>query len=155
MWNWHFYLIFLNWEYMAVKNMTANKIRCCCLDSCPSADSSSHFCFCSSQICPPVQTSIQWKRHTKVLYLSVIVKMCVCLVAQSCPTLCHPMVCSPPGSSIHGILQARILERVAIHFSRGSSWARDWTWVSCITCKFFTVWAHGKSIMNFFLNWEM
>ena len=74
--------------------------------------------------------------------------------AQSCLTLCKPMDCSPPGSSVYGILQARRLGWVAIPFSRGSSWARDWTWVSCITCKFFTVWAQGKSIMNFFLNWE-
>ena len=43
------------------------------------------------------------------------------LVAQSCPTLCNPMDCSPPGSFVHGILQARVLERVAIPFSRGSS----------------------------------
>ena len=43
------------------------------------------------------------------------------LVSQSCPTLCNPMDCSPPGSSVHGILQARILEWVAIPFSRGSS----------------------------------
>ena len=42
-------------------------------------------------------------------------------VAQSCPTLCNPVDCSPPGSSVHGILQARILEWVAISFSRGSS----------------------------------
>ena len=42
------------------------------------------------------------------------------LVAQSCPTLCDPMDCSLPGSSVHGILQARILERVAIPFSKGS-----------------------------------
>ena len=46
-------------------------------------------------------------------------------VAQSCPTLCDPMDCSPPGSSIHGILQARTLEWVAISFSRRSSWPRD------------------------------
>ena len=46
-------------------------------------------------------------------------------VAQLCPTLCDPMDCSPPGSSIHGILQARILEWVAISFSRGSSQPRD------------------------------
>ena len=58
----------------------------------------------------------------------------------SCPTLCNPMVCSPPGSSIHGILQARILERVAMSFSRGSSWPRDGTQVSCIAGRFFTVW---------------
>ena len=49
-------------------------------------------------------------------------------VAQSCPTLCDPMDCSLPGSSIHGIFQARILEWVAISFSRGSSRPRDRTW---------------------------
>ena len=48
------------------------------------------------------------------------------------PTLCDPMDCSPPGSSVHGILRARILEWVAISFSRGASWHRDWTWVSWI-----------------------
>ena len=47
------------------------------------------------------------------------------LVAQSCLTLCDPIDCSPPGSSVHGILQARILERIAIPFSRGSSQPRD------------------------------
>ena len=52
-------------------------------------------------------------------------------VAQSHPTLCDPMDCSPPGSSVHGILQARILEWVAISSSRGSSQPRDGTWVSC------------------------
>ena len=53
------------------------------------------------------------------------------LVAQSCLTL-RPVVCCPPGSSVHGMLQARILEWVAIPFSRGSSQPQDWTWVSCI-----------------------
>ena len=48
---------------------------------------------------------------------------------------------SPPGSSVHGILQARILKWVAISFSRGSSWSRDKTWVSCITGRLFTIWA--------------
>ena len=47
------------------------------------------------------------------------------LVAQSCPTLCDPMDCSPPGSSVHGILQARILEWITMPSSRGSSWPRD------------------------------
>ena len=46
--------------------------------------------------------------------------------AQSCPTLCDPMDCSPPGSFVHEILQARILEWISIPFSRGSSWSRDW-----------------------------
>ena len=53
---------------------------------------------------------------------------CVCvLVIQLYLTLCHPMECSPQGSSVHGILQARILEWVAIPFSRGSAWPRDQT----------------------------
>ena len=62
-------------------------------------------------------------------------------VAQSCPTLCDPMDCSPPGTSIHGLSQARILEWVAISSSRGSSWPRDQTQVSCIAGRLFTVWA--------------
>ena len=49
------------------------------------------------------------------------------LVAKSCLTLCDSMNCSPPGSSVHGILQARILEWIAISFSRGSSWLRNQT----------------------------
>ena len=48
---------------------------------------------------------------------------------------------SPPGSSLHGILQARILEWISIPFYRGSSWSWDRTWVSCITGRFFTIWA--------------
>ena len=67
------------------------------------------------------------------------------LVAQSCLTLCDPMNCSPPGSSAHGILQARILEWVPIPFSRGSSWPRDWAWLSHVAGWFFTE-PLGKSI---------
>ena len=48
---------------------------------------------------------------------------------------------SPSGSSVHGILQARILEKVDIFFSRGSSWSRDRTQVSCMAGRFFTIWA--------------
>ena len=62
---------------------------------------------------------------------------CVCKlysVAWSCPALCDPMDCSPPGSSVRGILQARRLEWVAISSSRGSSRPRDGTHVSCIFC---------------------
>ena len=62
-------------------------------------------------------------------------------VAQSCPTLCSPMDCSLPGSSSHGIFQARVLEWVAISFSRGSSWPRDRTQVSPTAGRCFTVWA--------------
>ena len=63
------------------------------------------------------------------------------LVAQLCLTLCDPTDYSPPGSPVHGILQARIVEWVAIPFSRGSSRPRDRTCVSCIADRFFTVWA--------------
>ena len=51
------------------------------------------------------------------------------------------MDCIPPGSSVHGISQARILESVAILLSRGPSWPQDRTWVSCIAGRFFTIWA--------------
>ena len=61
--------------------------------------------------------------------------------AQSCPTLCDPVDCSPPGSSVHGILQAGILEWVAISFSRGSSWPKDRTQVSRIAGRLFNFWA--------------
>ena len=54
-------------------------------------------------------------------------------------TLCDPMDCSSPGSSVHEILQARILEWGSLPFSRESSWLKDRTWVSCITGEFFTV----------------
>ena len=61
----------------------------------------------------------------------------VCMRAKSlhsCQTLCDPMDCSPPGSSVHGILQAKILEWVAMPSSRGSSWRKDWTHIAYIFC---------------------
>ena len=64
----------------------------------------------------------------------------LCLIAQSCPTLCDPVNCSLSGSSVHGILQARILEWVAMPSSRGSSQPRDLTQVSHIASGFFTIW---------------
>ena len=66
------------------------------------------------------------------------------LVAQSCPTPCDPIDYSPLGSSVCGILQARILEWVAIPFSKGSFWSRDWTRVSCTAGRFFTTEPLGK-----------
>ena len=71
--------------------------------------------------------------------------MCCCLVAKSCLTLCDPMDYSSPGPSVHGIFQARILEWVAFPFSRASSQPRDWTQVSCITSRFFTIWASREA----------
>ena len=64
-----------------------------------------------------------------------------CLVAQLCLTLCNPMDCSLPGSSVHGISQARILEWVAISSSRGDSWLRDPTHISCIGRRILYHWA--------------
>ena len=67
-------------------------------------------------------------------------------VAQSCPTLCDPMDCSLLGFSVHGIFQARVLEWVAISFSRGSFWLRDRTQVSHIVGKRFTLWATREAV---------
>ena len=70
------------------------------------------------------------------------------LVARLCLTLCHPMDCSLPGSSVHGTSQASMLEWVVVSFSLGSSWPRDQTllsWVSCIAGRFFTIWVIRES----------
>ena len=67
--------------------------------------------------------------------------------AQSCLTLCYPMDCSPPGSSVHGIFLARILEWVAIYFSRGSSQPRDQTQVSCIAGRYFNLCATREALV--------
>ena len=93
-----------------------------------------------------------WPKKTLVQFMSenvlpVISSGCLMVyeseseVTQSCPTPCDPMDCSLPGSSTHGIFQARILEWGAISFSRRSSQPRDWTWISCIVGRCFTVWA--------------
>ena len=81
--------------------------------------------------------------HLTSVRVCVCVCVCVCvhLIAQSCPMLCNPMDCSLPVSSVHKIIQARTLEWVSTSFSRGSSWPRDRTQVSCIAGRFFTVWA--------------
>ena len=63
-----------------------------------------------------------------------------------------PMECSPPGSSVHGILQARILELVAILFSRGSSWPRNRTWASCIAHRLFTISATREAYVMLLLS---
>ena len=92
-------------------------------------------------ILSPNETFSLWKKQVKVL------------VTQSCPTLCDPMDCSLPGSSVHGILQIRTLEWVAIPFSRWSSWPRNWSQVSCIAGTFITVWATREA--QKLMIWEM
>ena len=69
---------------------------------------------------------------------------CLCTCAQPCPNLCDPVYCSPPGSSVHGIFQVRVVEWVSISFSRGSSQPRDRTQVYCI----------GMWILNHWATWE-
>ena len=81
-------------------------------------------------------TELNWKGYLKW-------DICVVLVAQSCPSL-QSRGCSLPGSSAHGILQARILEWVAISYSRGSFRLRDRTSISCIAGGFFTIWTIGE-----------
>ena len=66
--------------------------------------------------------------------------------ARSCLTLCDPMNCRLPGSSVCGIFQARVLEWVVISFSRGSSWPRDRTRVSQIAGRCFTIWTTRKAL---------
>ena len=68
------------------------------------------------------------------------------LVTQSCLTVCDPGDCSPPGSSVHGIFQAKILEWVAIPFSMGSSQPRDQTVLSYTASRFFTIWATREAL---------
>ena len=69
----------------------------------------------------------------------------MCLVAQLCLTLCNPIDCSPPGSSVHGNSPGKNTGVVAMPSSRGSFQPRDWTQVSCIAGGFFTIWATGKA----------
>ena len=77
------------------------------------------------------------------------------LVAQSCWLLATPGTAAPPGFSVHGILQARILEWLAIFFSRGSSQPRDGTWVSCTAGTFFTHWATRAALWLYGSNWKI
>ena len=84
------------------------------------------------------------------------IDMIVCmLVAQSCLTFCDPMDCSPSGFSVHGLLQARILEWVVIPFSTGSSQPRDQTWVSCIARGSFTIWSTKEAPIKWDSNKDM
>ena len=81
------------------------------------------------------------------LYLCYkLYSLCVCSVAQLCLTLCDPIDCSPPGSSVHGILQARTLEWVAISSSKGSSWPRNKPASPAFAGRFFYHWAAQEAL---------
>ena len=91
--------------------------------------------------CPPL-----WRAQGDTLWA---------LLAQLCLTLCDPMVCRPPGSSVRGTFQARILEWVAMSLSRGSSRLRDQTWVFCIAGRFFIIWTSREDPVKdkSFIQW--
>ena len=87
---------------------------------------------------------LQWVKHDWVTELNWICSVCVLVTQYNVWLFATP--CTSPGSSVHGILQARILEWVAIPFSRGSSWLRDQTWVSLVAGRFFTIWATREAL---------
>ena len=133
-----------------------------CLNSCPSNQwchptiSSSVAPFSS---CPPFSPAsgsfpIVSSGHQVAKVLELQLQHWVSEVAQSCLTICNPMYCSLPGSSVHGILQARILEWVAISFSRGSSQPTDWTQVSRIVDRCFTIWARAREALSFSIQFS-
>ena len=99
-----------------------------------------------SMLSPGLPQTLPPRRRSEnqVLYLPkekwVMTKVVLCSVARSCLTLCDPVGCSPPGSSVPGILQERTLEWVAMPSSRRSSQPRDRTQLSCIAGGFFTNW---------------
>ena len=104
------------------------------------------------------------QQHLVIPALSMLWSVCVCVcvcvcarargrtVAQSCPILCNPTDWTPPGSSVHGIVQAWILEQAAISSSRVSSQPRNQTHISCITGRFFTTVPPGKPVMEVIPN---
>ena len=82
-----------------------------------------------------------------ILLLLCLIVVVIVLVTQLCLTLCYPMDSSPPGSSVRGILQASILEWIAIPFSRGSSQPREWTWVSCVAGRLFYCLSYREELL--------
>ena len=135
-----------------------------CIQECssPFKDRLSIFLHCS-------QSSREWREKEKVEFLQPFhlersskvpgeidasnIKWrggkCMCVKSlQSCPTICDPVDYSLPSSSVHGILHARLLEWVAISYSRKSSQPKNWIHISCVSCPagtFFTCWAIGET----------
>ena len=94
-------------------------------------------------------------QYNMYIYSNIYIYILLLLFSRSVVSdqlFCDPMDCSPPGSSVHGIFQARILERVAIPYPRVSSWPRHWTQVSCIAGGFFTTEPPTKplSVLKYF-----
>ena len=92
-----------------------------------------------------------WLMVSHLTSQSLILKRSQSVITQSCPSLCKPLNYSLPGSSVHGISQARILAWVAISSSRWSSCPRHQTQVCCLAGRFFTIWATRKVQASFYL----
>ena len=108
-----------------------------------------HFSHASQVMLKILQAGLQQYMNQKFPYVPAGFSRgrdIVVLAAQWGLTFWDPMDWSPPGYPIHEILQARILVWVAIPFSRGPSRPRDWTLVSCIASRFFTIWATRKPL---------
>ena len=104
----------------------------CCFHFCLQiwmTESSSNICFWSIMLY--LAENIEWHR------------MWECVCSQSCVIPCDPLDCSLPGSSVHDILQTRLLEQAAVSYSRGSSWPKDQTHISCISCLGRWILYHG------------
>ena len=123
-----------NWttEYLSQKSENICPLQNLCID------------LHSSSICNRAKlemTRVFFSDNFKQTMIHPYSGMCTCACCAqslSCVQPCNPMDCSPPGSSVHGIFQARILEWVGISYSRGSSWPRDGTCTSCLAGGFFT-----------------
>ena len=85
------------------------------------------------------------------IYIYLYIYTCAWQLLQSCLTFWDPMDCSPPGSSVYGIFQAKLVEWVAMPSSRASFWPRDWICISCVSCVaggFFTRWVIGEALIH-------
>ena len=108
--------------------------------------------FAASMVMSAIRSSLSQMREGDLL----LICCCCCSVAKSCPTLCNPVDYCLPGSSVHGISQARLLEWVAISFSRRSSWPRDQTQVSytaggLLHCRQILSWvSHQRGVLSHF-----
>ena len=111
-------------------------ILCLCRDKHVLSFTRSWTCSCWYMEMPVLYTLPMWDNETRRKRITLASSRVKVLVTQSCPTLCDPVGCSPPGSSVHGILQARVLEWIVISFSRGSSQPRERTRVSCVADRF-------------------
>ena len=110
---------------------------------------------CPLCLCPMREREGLFVKH---IHAHTYLYTCVCVyeseVARSCPTLCHSMDCRSPGSSVHGVFQVRILEWVAISFSRWSSQLRDWTHIFCVGRQILYHWATRKAYISTKKEWN-